>query len=709
MKRILLTTTSFQDTPGAHHKLLEETGWELVTARGPLPEEEVLKLVGDIDGFICGDDTITRKVLEKALPRLKVLSKYGIGVDKIDVEAATDLGIPVCYTPGVNHTTVAEHCFSLLLALVKNLVKEVDITRAGQWKRLIGHEIMGQKIGIVGLGRIGKEVAVRARAFGLDIQAYDIYWDEAFAREHNVVRCDSFEEIFATSEIISLHTNLTEETRGMINLKSLSKMKDGVIIINCARGELVETDAMVHALRMGKVGGYGTDVLDEEPPRPDHPLLKAENCIVTPHIGSRTYESVVRQASAAVTNLVRVLNGEAPLAQVNKVPVTNQGKTGVVSGTGEATKPSPKVATAAEELFYIVPEDRHNALVHAAYSHRGYDETESAMAARFSAHASRHGIRTHNALKALHLDHLFGSGSQGCVPGASIERLPSRFGASEVWNANRKLGQAVAYEAMERCMSLADEYGVGMVSVDNAFHYLWGGGYVMEAAKRGYIAYTNCTAALAEMVPFMGKFPTLGTNPHSWGFPTVDAVGFPIVIDWATSVVAMGRVQQLAREGKPLPPDAAVDEDGNPTTDASKAKHVLPFGAHKGYGLALVNEVVAAFIGGSLPTLRSRWADDGEKHAPCFFFQVIHPEALSAGVFAGGRSQADNVKAVIKDILGHGNESCILPGQIEADFAKRCDAAGGLLFSAKEIAAFSELAAECGEKAWNVDDFEVAG
>ena len=132
---------------------------------------------------------------------------------------------------------------------------------------------------------------------------------------------DSVEDLFATSDIISLHTNLSEETRGMINLKSLSKMKDGVIIINCARGELVETDAMVHALKMGKVGGYGTDVLDEEPPRPVHPLLKAENCLVTPHIGSRTYESVVRQASAAVTNLVRVLNGEAPVAQVNKVPV----------------------------------------------------------------------------------------------------------------------------------------------------------------------------------------------------------------------------------------------------------------------------------------------------------------------------------------------------------------------------------------------------
>ncbi len=318
--RILLTTTSFQDTPGAHHDLLKETGWEIITARGPLSEEDTLALVGDVDGFICGDDAITRRVLEKARPRLKVLSKYGIGVDKIDVQAATDLGIPLCYTPGVNHTTVAEHCFALLLALYKNLVAEVDITRSGKWKRLIGHEIMGKRIGIVGLGRIGKEVAIRAKAFGLDIAGYDIYWPDAFAEEYGIERIEDLDTILETSDIISLHTNLNEQTRNMINLQRLSRMKDGVIIINCARGELVNTGAMAHALQIGKVGGYGTDVLDEEPPPPDHPLLKEPNCIVTPHIGSRTYESVVRQASAAVNNLILAMKGEKPLAQVNDVP-----------------------------------------------------------------------------------------------------------------------------------------------------------------------------------------------------------------------------------------------------------------------------------------------------------------------------------------------------------------------------------------------------
>ncbi|MEM7146604.1 MAG: Ldh family oxidoreductase [Verrucomicrobiota bacterium] len=358
-------------------------------------------------------------------------------------------------------------------------------------------------------------------------------------------------------------------------------------------------------------------------------------------------------------------------------------------------------------MYHLVPTDSHNSLVQAAYQQRGFSEPEAAAGAQFAALAATHGIRTHNALKALHLDDLFGSKCtpQGCIPGAEAEKIDSPFQASEVWNANRKLGQSIAFDAINRCIELADQFGIAQVSVDNAFHYLWGGGYVMDAAKRGYIAYTNCTSTLAEVVPFTGKFPTLGTNPHSWGFPTTDALGFPIVIDWATSVTAMGRVQQLKREGQSLPPNAAVDKDGNPTTDPNEVAALLPFGAHKGYGLSLINELVGALIGGSLPTLRSRpdQAPDDEKLTSSFYFQVIHPDALSSGAFAQGRSQSQNVKAVINDILGHGNENCLLPGQPEADFAKLTAQSGdGLLFTQAEINEFNELAASCQQPAWNL-------
>jgi L-2-hydroxycarboxylate dehydrogenase (NAD+) len=352
-------------------------------------------------------------------------------------------------------------------------------------------------------------------------------------------------------------------------------------------------------------------------------------------------------------------------------------------------------------MEYVLPVALHNQIVEAAYKKKGFNEQESKYAARTCEIAAWHGIKTHNALKALHLDDHFGSGNKtnpGCVPNAPIEKMSSRFKATEKWNANRKLGQAVAFEAMETCIKLADEYGVGIVSVDHAFHYLYGGGYVMDVAKRGYIAYTNCTAALAEVVPFGGKFPTLGTNPHSWGFPTTEAIGFPIVIDWATSTVAMGRVQQLLREGKELPPGAAVDKDGKETRDPKQVSSLLPFGAHKGYGLSLIDELYAAFIGGSLPTLRSRpeKAPQGEKTTPNFFFQVIHPDALDCSHFARGRSQSDNVKAVIADILSHGNEGCILPGQMEHQYAQRCEQAKGLIFTEAETKEFAQLAVGLG-------------
>lgn len=319
--RILVTTTSFQDTPGRHHEMLADTGWEIIKERGPLSEVDTLAAVGAIDGYICGDDVITRAVLERACPRLKVLSKYGIGVDKIDVDAATEMGLPLLFTPGVNHTTVAEHTFLLLLAIEKHLLFHADSTRQGGWKRKTGREIAGKTIGIVGMGRIGKEVAKRAKAFGMTVIGYDVYWDESFAGDHQIERVDDFHDLFPRVDYLSLHTNLTPDTRELIRNETIKLLKDDAVILNCARGEIVNTNDVAKALESGALRGYGTDVLDVEPPAKDHPLTKLPNCLVTPHIGSRTLESVQRQAVAAVTNLVQAMRGEPPLAQVNPTVV----------------------------------------------------------------------------------------------------------------------------------------------------------------------------------------------------------------------------------------------------------------------------------------------------------------------------------------------------------------------------------------------------
>jgi D-3-phosphoglycerate dehydrogenase len=299
--------------------MLGDHGYKIIRERGPLPESRMLELAGDFDAFLCGDDAITRAVLEKSRPRLKVVAKYGIGLDKIDVASASELKIPVTFCPGVNHTTVAEHTFGLLLAIYRQIVEQAVDVRAGRWKRQTGHELMGKTVGIAGLGRIGREVAIRARAFGLKILGYDLYWDEDFARTHGIERVNDVDGLIRRSDIVSLHMNLTPETRGFINADRLKLFQKHAVLLNCARGELVDSTALAAALERGQLAGYGADVLDEEPPPPDHPLLHCRGAVITPHIGSRTYESVVRQATMAAQNMINILEGRPALAQANKL------------------------------------------------------------------------------------------------------------------------------------------------------------------------------------------------------------------------------------------------------------------------------------------------------------------------------------------------------------------------------------------------------
>ena len=318
MLRLLLSTTSFQDTPGDHHALLESLGFEIHRERGPLPETRMLELAGEFDAFLCGDDEITAAVLDKAVPRLRVISKYGIGLDKIDVAECTARKLPVLFTPGVNHTTVAEHVFCLLLGLVRNLVASANSVREGRWQRVTGHELWQKKVGLIGLGRIGQEVAKRARAFDMEVHALDRHWPEEFAAKHDISQHTDFGSLLAECDIVSLHTNLSEQTRHLINAERLRVMKPGSLLVNTARAELVCQPDLLDALNSGRLGGYATDVLDEEPPPADHPLLRHPKALITPHIGSRTYESVPRQAMRATLNLIHYLNGQPDYIQANR-------------------------------------------------------------------------------------------------------------------------------------------------------------------------------------------------------------------------------------------------------------------------------------------------------------------------------------------------------------------------------------------------------
>ncbi len=324
--RILLTTTSYQDTPGAHHDLLHASGFEVVRDRGPLTDARMLELIAEhqgFDGLLNGDDAISARVIDaaRAAPTpLRVIAKYGIGLDSIDVPHATECRIPVLFTPGVNHTTVAEHCFGLMITLSKKFYPHIQSVKAGGWKRSTGIELAGKTLGFIGLGRITREVIKRAQAFDMKVVGYGRYWDDEYCTALGVQRFERYEDLLAESDVVSLHTHLTDATRHMINTETLKLMRSGALLINTARGGLIDETAVAEACRSGHLGGYGADVLGQEPPEPGHCFNDIENVIITPHIGSRTLESVGRQALRATTNLIEYLNGGTDYIQANEIP-----------------------------------------------------------------------------------------------------------------------------------------------------------------------------------------------------------------------------------------------------------------------------------------------------------------------------------------------------------------------------------------------------
>ncbi len=318
--KILLTTTSFQDTPGAHHDLLDNSGFEVVRARGPLNEQQMLDLItkdGGFDGLLNGDDRITAKVIDASLPRLRVIAKYGIGLDSIDVKYATSKKLPVLFTPGVNETTVAEHAIGLMIAVAKSFYFHMKAVQNGEWKRQTGSELFGKTLGVIGLGRIGKEVIKRANAFGMTSIGQGNYWDDEFAQQYNVERVNTREDVLKRADVVSLHTNLTAETRGFVNKNTIALMKDNAILINTGRGGLVVEADIVEACKSGKLKGYGADVLETEPMKTPHVFQGVDNILLTPHVGSRTNESVQRQGLRAANNLINFLTGKPDFIQAN--------------------------------------------------------------------------------------------------------------------------------------------------------------------------------------------------------------------------------------------------------------------------------------------------------------------------------------------------------------------------------------------------------
>ncbi|MCD6470740.1 hydroxyacid dehydrogenase [Candidatus Bathyarchaeota archaeon] len=295
------------------HKVLEEIA-EVIEGRGYYTESELIEQVKDVDAVLTTSrNKFTRRVLENA-EKLKLIIKYGAKPDNVDIEAATELGIIVEWTPGVEEDSVAEHAVTLILALCKRLFFMMNHLKKGRWRTIdttLTHELMGKTVGIIGLGGIGRKVAEKLMGFKVRLIYYDPYVPEEKGRELGAMKVD-LNTLLQESDIITIHARLTKETRGLIGEEELKKMKNTAFLVNTARGAIIDEKALYRALKEGWIAGAALDVFEREPPQPDNPLLKLDNVILTPHIAAWTYESLRRQAFMAAEETVRVLKGGEP-------------------------------------------------------------------------------------------------------------------------------------------------------------------------------------------------------------------------------------------------------------------------------------------------------------------------------------------------------------------------------------------------------------
>lgn len=314
--RVLVTPTSYGKNEPALRTELESAVGEVIynTTGRPLSADALVTLIPNIDGYIAGLDAIDRRVIEAAR-QLRVIARYGVGVDAIDLEAARQKGIVVTNTPTANSSSVAELTIGLMISLARNIPSASQAVRGGEWPRQVGFSLEGKVIGLVGFGAVGRRVAQRLGGFACTLLAYDPYPDAVEAGRLGV-QLLPLEAVARQADFLSLHCPMTPETRGMVNAAFLSQMKDGAFLINTARGELVIEPDLVEALRSGKLRGAALDVFSQQPPDPSNSLLIMPQVIATPHMGAHADGATSAMGWGALRDCLAVLRGQQPLHRV---------------------------------------------------------------------------------------------------------------------------------------------------------------------------------------------------------------------------------------------------------------------------------------------------------------------------------------------------------------------------------------------------------
>lgn len=312
MKRwkVLGTAVTFGKVNMEPVNRLKEMGCEVLTNEfgRPFTNEEFVKLAGDVDALIIGNDKVPGSVIRQ-LKNLKIIAKHGVGTDSIDIKTANELGIVVTNAPGTNSQEVGDLTFGMIHMLARWLHTVNSTTKAGQWYKPMGIGLCNKTIGIIGVGKIGTAVAKRATGYDMNILGFDLV-ERPEARSLGVCYT-GLEELISRSDIISLHVPLTEITRNILNSERFKLIKRGAILINTARSQLLDNDALYNALTDGRLRGYATDVYDYEPPAPQS-FFTLDNVILTPHIGGTCIESNLRMGNTAVDNVIAVMEGRVP-------------------------------------------------------------------------------------------------------------------------------------------------------------------------------------------------------------------------------------------------------------------------------------------------------------------------------------------------------------------------------------------------------------
>lgn len=302
--------------------VLKNAGGITVDVKTGLPEDELVKIIGEYDALLVRSGTkVTSKIIENA-KNLKVIGRAGVGVDNVDIVSASKRGIIVMNTPGGNTMSTAEHTMAMMMALVRKIGPAYISMRNKQWdkKKFQGVELFGKTLGIIGLGRIGTEVAKRASSFEMKILAFDPFISSEKAEKLDIELAD-LDKIFKTADIITVHTHITNETKGLINKQAFDKMKKGVFIINCARGGIVNEADLYEAIKSGKVAGAALDVFEAEPPT-NSPLLELDSVLVTPHLGASTKEAQENVAVDVAYQVIDVLKG-GPIRNAVNAPTVD--------------------------------------------------------------------------------------------------------------------------------------------------------------------------------------------------------------------------------------------------------------------------------------------------------------------------------------------------------------------------------------------------